>query len=413
MSSRTQTNNRGVGLGPVGNPLNSLADFTEDGDDEHSPSEMSESDDFHSAASSESDASVPTVPMPLAGPVFGRNTPINVPTMAMAPPSQDSLFQSVTQRSSFWCITDHTQGVDNWVRWSELISSDRVDRGIVSVEHAGDPEGPTHIQGYIVTHTRMRFDTVKRFFQNRLGHNTVHIEARRGSDEAAWLYCMKENPADDRTFCKGNFIENVQGKRTDLDQCAALIQTGVSMQTVASKFPCQYIRYSRGLQALQSVLLEPRSWLTKCIWLWGKTGTGKSLTAQLLAGTRSCFFKSDMTWWWCGYSGQEVVIWNDFRLASSAQPRSISWFLNLVDRYPHKVQVKGGNVEFVGKLIIVTAPCGVEDTFGDLTDRCEGNALAQVRRRVTEFECGQPQLETALAWHSSGQKPSAAAIYDN
>lgn len=41
-----------------------------------------------------------------------------------------------------------------------------------------------------------------------------------------------------------------------------------------------------------------------------------------------------------------------------------SYLLRLLDRYPIRVQVKGGYVNFVPEEIIITTPKNIADTFG-------------------------------------------------
>lgn len=66
--------------------------------------------------------------------------------------------------------------------------------------------------------------------------------------------------------------------------------------------------------------------------------------------------------WWDGYIGQKTVVLDDFRPWWCP----FSFLLRILDRYPIRVQVKGGFVNFVPEKIIITTPLNIEDTFKDI-----------------------------------------------
>lgn len=80
----------------------------------------------------------------------------------------------------------------------------------------------------------------------------------------------------------------------------------------------------------------------------GETGSGKSRTAAAICG-EDVYYKPHGKWW-DGYDGQQSVIVDDF----------YGWMqydevLRVTDRYPHRVEVKGGFKEFTSKKIIFTS----------------------------------------------------------
>ncbi len=54
--------------------------------------------------------------------------------------------------------------------------------------------------------------------------------------------------------------------------------------------------------------------------------------------------------WWDGYDGQEDVVMDDFY-----GWLKWSFLLNLLDRYPMLVPIKGGTKEFVAKRVFITS----------------------------------------------------------
>lgn len=194
-----------------------------------------------------------------------------------------------------------------------------------------------------------------------------------------------------------------------------MIIAGDSLLKVATEYPTQFIRYGDGFKKLKSCLILPRSTMTQGLWFSGSTGIGKSLQAMLVAndvadGEDDVFYKSDMSHWWCGYAGQSVVVWNDFRWSQCPNGnRSVGWLLNLIDRYPHKVQVKNGSCQFRAKLVIITAPVPMTEMFEELTSQ-EGQ-MDQLARRFKSVAFTAAHKAAAIAWANAlaGPMPVAQA----
>lgn len=104
----------------------------------------------------------------------------------------------------------------------------------------------------------------------------------------------------------------------------------------------------------------------------GSTGTGKSREAW--SRFPNAYPKDPCTKYWCGYTGEEEVIMDEFR-----GQIGISHILRWFDRYPVTVEVKGGAVVFRAKKIIVTSNLSVDMWYPDL-DVETVNAL---KRRIT------------------------------
>jgi len=80
----------------------------------------------------------------------------------------------------------------------------------------------------------------------------------------------------------------------------------------------------------------PRDYEPQVIWLWGKTGTGKTRTAVSLLP--DAYFKSNGGGkWWPNYDGEEDVIIDDLR--SATYP--FLELLGMTDRYPYTIEDKG------------------------------------------------------------------------
>lgn len=222
-------------------------------------------------------------------------------------------------------------------------------------------EGTPHIQGYMELQSQSRLTTLKKFFPR------AHIERRMGSQEQAINYCKKDN----------NFVEDgeykVQGKRNDLDKVRTIaLEQG--MRAVTDTFNYQGIKVAEKFLTYNE---EPRNWKPTVVWLWGKTGVGKSKLARELCDSDDIYTKNTGTKWWDGYDKHECVIIDDFRPSWW----DITYMLGLLDRYEFKVEFKGGLRQFVPRKIIVTSALSPEECY-----RNTGEAIGQLVRRIDIIE---------------------------
>ncbi|AIX11623.1 capsid [Bat associated cyclovirus 12] len=239
--------------------------------------------------------------------------------------------------------------------------------GIVGKEIA-PTTGCPHLQGFCNLHKPMRFGAIKKHL-----HNSIHIEKANGSDEDNKKYCSKSG----ETFEQGH--PHKQGERTDLQSCISDIQSGATIKKIAEDHPAVFIRYHRGIREyIRTVMpIKERDFKTEVYYYWGPPGSGKSKRALEEAKQRgtSIYYKPRGLWW-DGYQQHDCVIIDDF----------YGWIkydemLKIMDRYPYKVQIKGGFEEFTSKYIWITSNVDTDDLYkfiGYKTDALE--------RRITNKE---------------------------
>lgn len=242
--------------------------------------------------------------------------------------------------------------------------------------------GTKHIQGFAYASFARSLIAWKRSIGQR-----AHIEFAKGSVQQNVDYCSKEDTRDPDTECERFGREpDVQGARNDLGEVAKRVRDGASLEQLAVEFPADFLRYPNGIARMASMFSKPRKWKTEIFWYHGPTGSGKSRFASEEAP--NAYWKMGSSKWWDGYDQHEDVIIDDYRrdLCTFAE------LLRLFDRYPMRVEFKGGTCSFVAKRIFVTAPRCPRLTW---EGRVEED-LRQLERRiehVRRFD-GQP-LEVA------------------
>jgi hypothetical protein len=210
---------------------------------------------------------------------------------------------------------------------------------------SGD-SGTSHIQGYVV------FSTVKSLNQLRSLCGRAHFEPRRGNHAQAKEYCTKEEsriaPGDEW----GDEPRGA-GHRSDLDQVREKIKAGSSAIEIAEEHFGSWVRYHRSFQEFRNLITPPRDFITFTTVYWGDPGVGKT---RLIADTVD---PNDVYWlpkpngtrvFWDGYHGQKDVVIDEF---FGWMPRDL--MCRICDRYPFRVETKGGSVNFVARRVFITS----------------------------------------------------------
>lgn len=281
-----------------------------------------------------------------------------------------SFFHSMTSRN--WCFT--------------IFNVDEISAATIVPADAGDsyacwqleccPEtGRQHVQGHIVFPSALRVPGVKR----RFGRQDVHLEPRRGSFEQADAYCSKEETRVAGPWRRGSPPRG-QGCRTDLETVQEHLDRGDPMSSIASQHFAQFVRYHRGFQLyrlLRAGRRDPDVEPTVVV-LYGPTGTGK--TSSVYSRYPDAYVVPPQqagtgVGWWDGYDGQDVVLLDDFY-----GWLRYSFVLQLLDRYPLRVEYKGGSYELVATKFFITSNKHPQDWYDP-----SKFAYAPLERRITRI----------------------------
>lgn len=175
-----------------------------------------------------------------------------------------------------------------------------------------------------------------------------------------------------------------QGSRSDLRAlCSRIMAEELKVEDILLDDPNLFHQYGRTFQATEDLMRRKRrrTCMTKGLWLWGLTGTGKSHHAWSVAPHGEIYRKMSDTAWWDGYDGQMVVLLDEFR-----GEMKYHYLLQLLDKYPVSVPVKYRDpVPFTSERIIITAPLPPAGIYKG--QAMKEDPLAQLYRRCDVVEC--------------------------
>jgi len=156
---------------------------------------------------------------------------------------------------------------------------------------------------------------------------------------------------------------------TDWERIKKLAQQGQLEEIPGDVF----VRYYPNLCRIRADSLQPVALDRAATVFWGATNLGKSYRAWNLAGNNA-YSKDPRTKFWCGYLGQTTVIFDEFRGSID-----VAHLLRWTDRYPVRVEVKGGSVPLAAVKLFFTSNLHPSEWYPDL-DRETWLAL---ERRLT------------------------------
>jgi len=245
---------------------------------------------------------------------------------------------------------------------------------LIQGEEVGDETGKEHIQGFVIFKSQRAIGGVIKEFKG------VHWEICAGSIDDNIKYCSKEGK-----FTEWGVRPKGQGTRTDVKRLGDLVKGGLSDREIIefseegseTDWAGTWVRNYRGIREARMVLNDghKRDWEMDVRIYWGCSGCGKTRKVYDEFAVRDVYVKS-VGRWWDGYSGEECVLIDDFD-AANAFDIQFDFYLKLLDRYPMKVEIKGGFREFTSRTIIFTSNWDPEMWF--ITKRNRAALFRRVR----------------------------------
>jgi len=225
--------------------------------------------------------------------------------------------------------------------------------------------GTPHLQGYVNFSNSTSFNTIKKACPR------AHIEVAKGSPRQNYEYCSKQQIK----YEDGTRPE--PGKRKDIDKIKEYIETtdNPNMSDVIDSFATS-LQSIRLAEVMLKYKEKPRQTKPKVEWYYGETGTGK--TRQALEEYPNAYIKDNDNKWWEGYDSHETIVIDDLRHDTFP----FNQLLRILDRYPNRLECKGGSRQNVAKQIIITSPYDPQQMF---QERLHEN-IDQLIRRIDKIK---------------------------
>jgi hypothetical protein len=287
-----------------------------------------------------------------------------------------------------WCGTLNNPTADEVATIVNLNSSD-IEIGIFAVEKG--KSDTTHIQAYWEFKNAKTMSATKKIMGKRW-----HLEKRRGSKNQAWVYCLKdgdimhqvgEEPKafDSQHNQWSNIREMIENGASDMEICAIYPQEGMRCRTAIRNYRLMWQRAHADWRNVDVV------------YIWGKTGTGKTRSINEKYGYPNVFRITDYN---SGsfdmYDGQDVIMFEEFRSSFRLEK-----MLNYLDGHPVELPCRYANqiAQYTKVFIVTNIPLDEQyDSFHDgYESEGKRNSWEAFTRRISGIiEVKEGQTLTAV-----------------
>jgi len=253
-------------------------------------------------------------------------------------------------------------------------------------------EGTRHLQGYVQfakqitmakAHELTFADPEGRQFQP-FCH--AHMEVAKGKPQQNKDYCTKADTRKDGPWELGT-MSGGSGERTDLAAAAKIILDTGDLSKVD---PTIIMKHGANCLKLMALAVPPRRDGMKVITIIGDTGIGKSFATHECYPNLYMPFYGNSGLWWDGYTGQEVVLIEEFRGQVPLQK-----MLQILDPYPLRVEVKGGAIPARYRLVIITSNTQPQDWYPDNPLKPEQTREPERKALLRRLGVGTPRYIVA------------------
>lgn len=237
--------------------------------------------------------------------------------------------------------------------------------------------GRKHLQCYAYWENQKTYGSLINSANKLLRENGCEYKllVANGSAKQNQAYCSKEQ----------NYTEfgelPTQGQRSDITTFRDAILSGATEEDLIMEFPSMMAQYDRFYRRVKTMMAEKES--KKMIppeitVIIGDAGAGKTRLVyekhdiddiyRIITGDGS-----DGSLWWDGYNGQDVILIDDFN-----NDIKLGYMLQLLDRYPMRLQVKGGTTYRCATKIYITTNLELHQWYPN----CQSRHSEAIRRRI-------------------------------
>lgn len=214
-----------------------------------------------------------------------------------------------------------------------------------------------HWEFYLELGSPRRYRGVQRL----IGDPVCHTEACKGTQSENINYCTKDDTCygTETRFEYGERQQGGQGKRNDIGDALSLIRGGVTPETIHQLYEDHgpvMVKFNRGMSAaVQHYLGRTARGEAPIVRVhYGPTNTGKTFRVydqHPVCDVWRAPVSVSGSQWFDMYVGQPVALFDDF----DGHHPHITVMLQVLDRYPLTVPVKGGHTTWLPKYIYITS----------------------------------------------------------
>ncbi len=291
---------------------------------------------------------------------------------------------TVRAKGRLWCFTENTNARTFYDALGVLFGSHPRHIRYICGQMERAATGQNHFQGYVQLLTSQAMSWLK----NNISR-TAHWEKQRGTNIQAKEYCSKDDTQTAPFVEYGTFSKG-KGARMDVVAFKDAILKGTTQVELLEEYTMCMAKFPR-FYGMGRGLNRPKRTNELTVRLnLGDTGTGKTRYAYDNFPKLYSIPLTSGTMWFDGYDLQETVLLDDF--AGALSKFSLTNTLQLLDRYPIQVPIKGGYTWFMPTLIIITSNLHPSKWY-KWEDRAE--QYSALLRRITEvffYEQGEDPI---------------------
>lgn len=252
-------------------------------------------------------------------------------------------------RTRSWCFTSYAVDKPVW--------NDKRMAYLLYAPEVCPTTGKKHWQGYVYYKEKVSL----KMSQKLLATGEHHHDPCIGTATDNYNYIVGPYEKDDKVKPHNPDFEEFgvmpkQGMRRDLNEIKdKLLKQETTINNILTEEPILFHQYGRTLERLDDLRMCGiyRTEMTTGLWLWGKTGAGKSHRAFEGFDPKTHYvWNTSDNGWWENYQQQEIVIINELREGGV----SYDMLLQLLDKWPYTVKRRGRPpLPFTSKKIIITS----------------------------------------------------------
>lgn len=266
----------------------------------------------------------------------------------------------------------------------------------------GKENGVKHLQGCCLLGKQVAWSAVSKApYPWKSSHNLV----MKGTPKQASDYCKKDGVFWECGTCptlarEGGTKRGNQGQRNDILAVVAKIGQGATDKMLLEEFPAETFKFLRNIRNIQSLFKPVRSLPLQVILCYGTPGAGKTHWADAKFPEH---FRMPVSkdFWMDNYQQEKTVLLDDFN-----GEVKLTFLLQILDKYPIQIPIKGGFVWWCPDTIILTCnthPCN----WYDYTSRQDSYAALKRRfSKIMKF-VAPTEDEFGVTLHSAPTETSA------